>query len=79
MESVAISKFKATCLSLLERVKKTGTPILVTKRGEPVALVTSPPHPPKPKRSFGCMKGTVITKGDIIGPLGEEDWEALKS
>ncbi|MCD6569593.1 MAG: type II toxin-antitoxin system Phd/YefM family antitoxin [Deltaproteobacteria bacterium] len=78
METIAISKFKATCLSLLERVKKTGQPLLVTKRGEPVALVTPPP-PPKEKISFGCMKDTIIIEGDIISPLPEADWEVLSS
>jgi predicted nucleic acid-binding protein len=30
MEEIAISKFKATCLSVLEQVRKTKKPILVT-------------------------------------------------
>jgi antitoxin (DNA-binding transcriptional repressor) of toxin-antitoxin stability system len=79
METIAISKFKATCLSLMERVKKTGKPLLVTKRGEPVCLVEPPPPPPKRKNAFGCMKGTILIKGDIVSPLPEDDWEALSS
>ena len=31
MEEIAIEKFKATCLAVLEKVKKTGQPILVTR------------------------------------------------
>ncbi len=77
METIQISKFKATCLSLLERVKKTGVPLLVTKRGEPIALVEPPPPPSKTKKSFGCMKGSIFIKGDIMAPLPEDDWEAL--
>lgn len=41
----AISKFKATCLAVLQEVRQTGQPILVTRRGEPIAEVelnTSP-------------------------------------
>ena len=79
MEQIAISKFKATCLALLERVKASGEPLVVTKRGEPVAMITPPPPPPKAKSAFGCMKGTIAIKGDIISPIGEDDWEALKS
>ena len=52
---------------------------MVTKRGEPVALITPPPPPPKAKSAFGCMKETIVIKGDIISPIGEDDWEALKS
>src|SRR5207302_1891342 len=39
MEEMAISKFKATCLAVLERVRKTKKPILVTRFGEPIAEV----------------------------------------
>ena len=76
METIAISRFKATCLALLERVRKTGEPILVTKRGTPIAQILPPP-PPKVKDSgFGCMKGTIEVVGDIVEPVPAEDWEA---
>ncbi len=79
METIAISKFKATCLALLERVKNTGKPLLVTKKGEPVALVSPPPPPPQKRQSFASMKGSILIKGDILTPLPQEDWEVLKS
>jgi len=34
MEEIAISKFKATCLAVLENVRKTGKTVLVTRFGE---------------------------------------------
>jgi hypothetical protein len=34
METIAISKFKAKCLSVLQRVKRTGKPGLVTRFGQ---------------------------------------------
>jgi len=79
METIAISQFKATCLSLLERVRNTGEPILVTKRGKPIAriLPPSPPAPPK-KSAFGCMSGRSEQLGDIVEPLSAEDWEVLR-
>ncbi|MFP3938905.1 MAG: type II toxin-antitoxin system Phd/YefM family antitoxin [Acidobacteriota bacterium] len=79
MEAVAISKFKATCLALLDRVRKTGQPILITKRGEPIAQVVPPPPPESPgKSTFGSMADTVEIVGDIVEPVGVEDWEALQ-
>jgi hypothetical protein len=33
-ETISISKFKATCLRLLDNVKKTGKSILVTRKGD---------------------------------------------
>ena len=78
-ETIPISKFKATCLRLLDNVKKTGKSILVTRKGEPIALVTPPPPPPKSDLWLGCMKDRIKIKGDIISPvLNETDWEVLK-
>lgn len=77
METIAISKFKATCLKLLERVKNTGEPLLITKKGSPIALVTPPPRLPKKRSAFGSMKGSIRITGDIVSPLPEEDWEVL--
>jgi prevent-host-death family protein len=78
-ELVSISKFKATCLALLDQVNKTGRPILVTKKGEPIARVVPPPKPEKPASWLGSFKATGKIKGDIISPvLAETDWEILK-
>lgn len=72
---MAISKFKATCLAVLERVRKTGQPVLVTKRGKPIAQVVPPP-PGRPKRSgYGAMRGTAREIGDIVSPLFPEGIE----
>ena len=79
METVAISQFKATCLSLIERVRKTGQPLLVTKRGAPIAQVLPPPPQEATKQSaFGCMQGRSEQLGDIVEPLSAEGWEVLR-
>jgi prevent-host-death family protein len=77
VEEIAISKFKATCLSVLERVRKTHRPVLVTRFGKPVAEIV-PPQAPKPKRRrLGAMAGTVSIRGDIVAPVVEpSEWEA---
>ncbi|MBV9281336.1 MAG: type II toxin-antitoxin system Phd/YefM family antitoxin [Chloroflexi bacterium] len=38
-QSVPAGEFKQRCLALLDRVAETGMPIVVTKRGVPVARV----------------------------------------
>ena len=79
IESMAISHFKATCLAVLERVRRSGQPLLVTKRGKPVAQILPPPPPEAAGESrFGCMKGKIEFLGDIVEPLPEEEWEALR-
>jgi prevent-host-death family protein len=79
MEEIAISKFKATCLAVLERVRKTGKPILVTRFGEPVAEVGPPPVPEKPERKLGGLRGSMRIIGDIVAPASDErDWDVLR-
>jgi prevent-host-death family protein len=76
MEEIAISKFKATCLAVLEKVKKTGQPILVTRFGLPVAQIT-PPTNAKRVPKLGTLAGTVEIHGDIVGPITDiSDWDA---
>src|SRR6058998_2019277 len=53
METVSVSEFKATCLALLDKVKRTGRPILVTRRGEPIAQVVTPPNRELPRSWLG--------------------------
>lgn len=78
MEEIAISKFKATCLAVLEKVKKTGQPILVTRFGHPVAQIT-PPVQAKRAPKFGTAVGSLTIRGDIVGPITDiSDWDAAQ-
>ncbi len=79
METISVSKFKATCLALLDRVHRTGEKVLVTKKGKPLAVVTAPTPPEKKGDVFGCMRDATTIRGDIISPLPEESWEVLHS
>jgi prevent-host-death family protein len=79
MEEIAISKFKATCLAVLKRVRRTRKPLLVTRFGEPVAQVAPPPPAPRPKRWLGDLAGTGRILGDVVAPASnEDDWEVLR-
>lgn len=80
MEQLAISKFKATCLAVLDRVNRTGQPVLITRFGKPVAEVVPPSPPERPERWLGCMRSTLRIDGDIVSPvLDEKEWEVLRS
>ena len=79
MEEIAISKFKATCLAVLERVRRTKQPVRVTRFGKPVAEIVPPAESDRPKRLLGTMMGSGRIIGDIVGPIGDEsDWEAAR-
>jgi prevent-host-death family protein len=69
------SRFKATCLEVLDQVARSGHGVIVTKRGKPVARVV--PMVNRPDRIVGAMKGEIEVQGDIIGPIDVE-WGALK-
>ena len=74
VDTMPISKFKATCLAALERVRRTGRPLRVTRFGKPVADIV-PPAPEKPKSWLGGMRGTAEIVGDIMVPSTElVDW-----
>jgi prevent-host-death family protein len=78
VEKVAISDFKARCLSLLEKVRRTGAPLLITRRGQPVAEIV-PPSPEHAREDWlGSAAGTGTIKGDLIEPVAPGDWEALR-
>ena len=79
MEEMAISKFKATCLATLERVRRTGRPLRVTRFGKPVADVV-PASPDRPQREWlGSLRGTLEIRVDILAPSSElVTWEARK-
>jgi len=79
MDSIPISKFKATCLAALERVRRTGRPLRVTRLGKPIVDVV-PAAPEKPKRDWlGSLRDTLEIRGDIVGPSSDlQKWEALE-
>lgn len=79
METIAISKFKATCLAVLDEVARSGEPILITKRGKPIAEVVPSTRTGTGERKLGALAGTGRITGDIISPASEEsDWEVLR-
>src|ERR1035437_9960486 len=47
VREIAISRFKATCLAVLEDVRRTRRPVRVTRFGKPVAEVVPPNVSPK--------------------------------
>ena len=75
---IPVGQFKQTCLRVLEEVRQTARPVLVTKRGTPIALVV--PAPRERRDWAGCMRGSGRILGDIVAPAVEpEEWEALRS
>ncbi len=68
-KSVPAVVFKAKCLALLDEVANTRQPLVVTKRGRPVARVVPMSAPAMPS-----LKGTLLAQRDILEPV-DEGWE----
>ena len=77
MRKIAAGKFKAQCLKVMEQVRTTREPVLITKRGQPLAKLV-----PAEKSSddfIGRLEGVITIVGDIESPIVPlEDWDALR-
>lgn len=77
MRTMPAGEFKARCLRVMEEVKKYRTPVVITKKGRPVAKLVPPDTPATDV--FGCMAGTARIVGDIEAPVrAAEAWEEVR-
>jgi prevent-host-death family protein len=77
MKTMAISKFKAYALKILDQVAKSQESIIITKRGKPLAEVV--PFRKSDKNPVpGKLADTLVFEKDIVSPLGEDMWDACK-
>ena len=75
MKQIAAGEFKAQCLAIMDNVRDSGEPVLITKHGKPVAKLV--PAQNNADEIFGYMAGKVKIVGDIVGPVTPpEDWES---
>ena len=78
MQTINASDFKARCSAILDRVQATGEPMLIMKRGRPIAEL-SPASQAYGGHPQTELKGTVTVVGDIVAPvLPEDHWDSLK-
>lgn len=68
--TIAAGKFKARCLALLDEVAATHQPVVITKRGRPVARVV-----PIENATTPSLLGSILEEHDLISPI-DERWDA---
>ena len=74
MEEMTAAKFRAKCLAVMDRVQRTGEPVLITRHGKPVVKLV--PAETVPDEVFGYVAGKVKVLEDIVGSVTPlEDWE----
>lgn len=77
MKTMAAGKFKSQCLQVMENVRVTREPIVITKRGRPVAKLV--PAEPESQEFLGRLKNVIKITGDIESPLEPlSSWKILK-
>ncbi len=77
MKTIAAGEFKARCLQVMEDVRTKRVPVLITKRGKPLAKLVPPDG--EPPEIFGRLAGKIKILGDIVSPITPvDDWESLK-
>jgi prevent-host-death family protein len=80
IQEIAISKFKAKCLSLLQEVNKTKIPLRVTRRGKALADVIPASNEGDERNWIGSLSGSVEIVGNVVSPVIDiEAIEALKN
>lgn len=72
IRTIAAGEFKARCLALLDEVGNTKLPLLVTKRGRPIAKLV-PCDGEGPKSLLGSVQ--YETESDLLAPA-DESWDA---
>ena len=78
-KTVGAAEFKAKCLNLIDQMSNDGEPIVITKRGRPVAVLSPMPQSTPWQSIIGAMKGSVLTFEDPFSPvLSADDWNAAK-
>jgi prevent-host-death family protein len=75
---IPAGEFKAKCLQLMDKVARSREPIVITKRGKPVAKLI-PADAPSPRAPlFGYMAGTAEIRGDIV-ETPQPEWSVLSA
>jgi prevent-host-death family protein len=77
MKRMSAAEFKAHCLRVMDDVRTRREPVIITKRGVPVAKLVPADEPATDV--FNALKGRLEIVGDIVSPTTRpEDWDALR-
>jgi prevent-host-death family protein len=82
MRTMAAGEFKAKCLAVMDEVAATGEPVLVTKRGKPVARVVAPGEAELSRMDADALFGSLRHMGTIATDMvssefNDEAWERM--
>jgi prevent-host-death family protein len=77
MKKMPAGEFKTHCFAVMEKVRETWEPVLITRRGRPVAKLV--PVKEKSSKFLGRLQGVVKILGDIESPIvPAKKWQELR-
>ena len=77
MSEMGAADFKAHCLQVIEKVRRTRRPVTITKRGVPFVKLVPVDVPAR--LVLGALQGRFSTTGDLVSsPLSDREWKALE-
>ena len=82
LKSITVIEFKGRCRELIEQVRRTRQPLLITHRGKPLAQIL--PYTSKKMRGKKArrikpsnpLKGSILYQGDLISPI-DVKWKVM--
>ena len=76
VKTISATAFRAKCLKLLDEVRATREPLVITKHGKAVAKLV--PFVPAPDEMSGFFKDRGSIKGDVVHPImSKSEWGCL--
>ena len=78
-KTIAAAAFQAKCLRIINEMDDDRTPVTITNRGRPVAVL-APVRPEGEDRSIvGAMEGSVLAYDDPFQPAADStEWNAVR-
>jgi prevent-host-death family protein len=67
MKTISAERFEARCLTIIDEVKRRRQPVVITKKGKPVARLL--PVDNRAYEIFGCLAGDLEIMGDLAASV----------
>ena len=78
-KTIGAAQFKATCPRVIKQMNQDREPVVVTKHGRPVAVLSPVPPDPEGPLVVGVMRGSVLRYDDPFEPAADPaDWSASR-
>jgi len=79
MNTISLHDFTLSCRNIIEKMRKTGIPIIITDNDTQVVEIRPLPVYEKKTKTLGTMRNMIQISGDIVSPVCEKNkWEVLR-